>query len=143
MAKQAKTIPTAANVRAFIDSVEHEGRREDAQALVTIFEQATGWKAQMWGPSIIGFGRYSYTYASGHSGEMCVVGFSPRKANMALYINGSSDESRVLIAKLGKVKTGASCIYANRLSDIDVGVLQKLIKASVAATKNKWAVSAK
>lgn len=135
---EIKTKQTEISVKSFIAAVENETRRKDAETLLKLFEKATGWKARMWGPSIIGFGRYAYTYDSGHSGEMCAVGFSPRKANTVVYVEMASD----LLKSLGKHKTSKACIYINKLSDIDITVLEKLIKASVVTTKKKWPVSA-
>jgi hypothetical protein len=139
---ETKTKPTAVSVKAFIQAVENDARRADAAALVKLFESATGWKAKMWGPSIIGFGRYAYTYDSGHSGEMCVTGFSPRKANLVIYPGLYADEAAEFLKKLGKHKSSKACVYINRLSDIDLVVLEKLIKAGVASVKKKWPVSA-
>jgi hypothetical protein len=143
MAYEAKTVPTGASVKDFIASVEHEGRREDALVLLKLFEKATGWKAQMWGPSIIGFGKTEFSYDSGHSGIMLVCGFSPRKANMVLYINKSFAGADALIKKLGKAKTGAGCTYIGRLSSIDLDVLEELIRKGVADAKKTRPVSAK
>jgi hypothetical protein len=138
---ELKTHATDVSVKAFIAAVEKDGRREDAETLLTLFGKATGWKAKMWGPTIIGFGRYKYTYDSGHTGEMCVVGFSPRKAALSLYAC-YPDEAPDLIKKLGKAKTSKACIYVNKLADIDLGVLEKLIKVGVANTEKKWPVTA-
>jgi hypothetical protein len=127
-------------VRDFIAGVENAGRREDAEILLKVFERATGWPAQMWGPTIIGFGRHIYSYDSGHSGEMLVVGFSPRKANMVFYVNRTSPEAKALLAKLGKVKMGVGCTYLGRLTLIDLGVLEAFIKEGVAATRQNHKV---
>ena len=112
-----------------------------------IFEKATGWKSQMWGPSIIGYGRYSYVYESGHHGDACVVGFSPRKGAVVLYLGSGTPEAKALLAKLGKLKTDGGCIYVNKLADIDLAVLEKYVKVAQAASlKNykdrNWPVSA-
>jgi hypothetical protein len=139
---EAKTKPTKVDVKTFIAAVENDARRADALALLKIFESATGWKATMWGPSIVGFGRYTYVYDSGHSGDMCVTGFSPRKANLVIYPGLYPEEAGDILKKLGKHKASKACIYVNRLSDIDLAVLERLIKAGVASVKNKWPVSA-
>lgn len=139
---EAKTKPTTVSVKSFIAAIENDTRREDALVLLKLFESATGWKAKMWGPSIIGFGRYSYTYDSGHSGDMCVTGFSPRKANLVLYPGLYADEATEFLKKLGKHKSSKACVYVNKLSDIDLVVLEKLIRAGVASVKKKWPVSA-
>jgi hypothetical protein len=142
MAKaKAKTQPTKVNVRSFIAAVENETRREDAKALVTLFERATGWPAKMWGPSIVGFGAYHYTYDSGRSGSSCVVGFSPRKANLVIYAFGFPGKAE-LLQKLGRHKGGLEgCLYINRLADVDTSVLAKIVEGGVAATKKTWPVT--
>lgn len=128
---EARTVPTSASVDAFIAGVEHDGRREDALALAELMETWTGWKPRMWGPSIIGFGRYDYTYESGHSGTSCVVGFSPRKANMVVYVLPGYSGFQDQLARLGKHKTGASCLYINKLADVDMGVLEEIVQGGV------------
>jgi hypothetical protein len=137
-----KTKPTTVSVRSFVGAVENQTRQEDAKTLLQLFEKATGWKARMWGPSIVGFGAYHYTYATGHSGSICVVGFSPRKANMVLYVAdfpGKAD----LLRKLGKHKGGLKqCLYVNRLGDVDLAVLEKIVKAGVVETRKTWPVTA-
>jgi hypothetical protein len=138
---ETKTQPTKASVKAFIAKVENATRRKDAETLLELFERVTGWKAQMWGPTIIGFGRYSYEYESGHAGEMCVCGFSPRKSNLVLYAGGG-EKRAALLAKLGKHKANVGCIYVNKLADIDLPTLEMLIKTGIADVKKKWPVSA-
>jgi hypothetical protein len=141
MAKSTiKTKATTVSVAKFIAAVENDTRRADATALVKLFEKATGWKARMWGPTIVGFGVYHYTYDSGHSGSICVVGFSPRKANLAIYVSGFPGKAE-LLKKLGKHKGGLTqCMYVNRLADVDTAVLQKILKAGVVQTKKMWPV---
>ena len=134
-----KTRPTGASVTAFIDAVENDTRRRDAKALLAMMKKITGEKAKMWGPSIIGFGEYHYKYASGREGDMLNVGFSPRKANMALYVMGSIADDDPLRDKLGKYKTGRSCLYINKLEDVDLKVLEKLIAKSYKARLKKYA----
>lgn len=137
-----KTKPTKISVGKFIAAIENDTRRDDAQTLVKLFEKATGWKAQMWGPTIVGFGAYQYTYESGHSGSICVVGFSPRKANLAIYVFGFPGKAE-LLQKLGKHKGGLKqCLYINTLADIDTAVLEKILKAGVVQTKKMWPVTA-
>lgn len=139
---EAKTMPTKASVKRFIADVPNETRRKDAAALLKLFEEVTGWKAQMWGSTIVGFGRYEYAYESGHSGESLVCGFSPRKANLVIYA-GPSDKRRreALLKKLGKHK-GAGCVYINKLADVDENVLAELIKEGVADMKKAWPITA-
>ena len=139
---ETRTKPTRASVKDFISEVESEARRKDAEALHKLFSKVTGWKAQMWGPNIVGFGSYHYTYETGHSGEMCVVGFSPRKTHMVVYISNDFAEYETLKNKLGKVKSGTACLYINRLAEIDLDVLEEMIKGGVAAMKKAWPVTA-
>ena len=135
-----KTRPTGASVTAFIDAVENDTRRRDAKTLLAMMKKITGEKAKMWGPSIIGFGEYHYKYESGREGDMLNVGFSPRKANMAVYVMGSIADDDPLRDKLGKYKTGRSCLYINKLEDVDLKVLEKLIAKSYKATLKKYAI---
>ena len=140
---EAKTKPTRTSVKGFIAKVENETRRVDALTLLELFEKATGWKPQMWGPTIVGFGRYSYVYATGNSGESCVCGFSPRKANLVIYSGCTEPAKReALLKKLGKHKVSdGGCIYINKLADVDLRTLETLIKTGVANMKKAWPVS--
>ncbi|MEL7487759.1 MAG: DUF1801 domain-containing protein [Pseudomonadota bacterium] len=139
MAKaENKTAPTAASVASFIDGVENETRRRDAKTALALFKKVTGEKPKMWGPSIIGFGEYHYKYDSGREGDMLNVGFSPRKANMVMYVMGSLGDDEPLLKTLGKYKTGKACLYVNRFEDIDLAVLEKMIAKSYKATKKKY-----
>lgn len=133
-----KTKPTKVSVTAFINGVENETRRRDAKTLLAMMKKITGEKAKMWGPSIIGFGQYHYKYESGREGDMLLVGFSPRKANLVLYVLGSIAENDPLRKKLGKYKNGRSCLYVNKLDDVDLKVLEKLIEKSYKTTKKNW-----
>ena len=138
---EAKTKPTRASVNGFIAKVPNETRRRDARTLLKLFGKATGWKPQMWGPTIVGFGRYEYLYDTGRSGHMCVCGFSPRKASLVIYGGSTAAEKRsALLATLGEHETHGGCIYINTLADIDPSVLGKLIKAGVASVKAQWPV---
>ncbi|MBK8841123.1 MAG: DUF1801 domain-containing protein [Hyphomonadaceae bacterium] len=144
---ELKTKATNVSVEDFIAKVPNETRRADAQSMVNLFEKVSGWKAQMWGPTIIGFGRYSYTYDSGHSGDMCVLGFSPRSTNLVIYTGVDQVESASLLKALGKHKVSKACIYINKLADVDMTALEKLLKASLAATKKRskekgWPITA-
>ena len=126
MAKlELKTRPTEVSVDTFIDAVPDARRREDAKTVRAMMERITGAPATMWGPSIIGFG--SYRYECGKDwGEMCRLGFSPRKAELVLYVLTQSTEQDAFLARLGKHKTGKSCLYIKRLSDVDQNVLEEL-----------------
>ena len=138
------TKPTKVSVKSFIAAVPNETRRKDGAALLKLFEKATGWKAQMWGPTIVGFGRYTYTYESGRSGDCCVCGFSPRTGNLVLYAGPHDGAQREkLLKKLGKHKTNGGCVYVNKLADIDEAVLTEFIKAGVDSMKQMWPVTAK
>ena len=126
MAAEIKTRPTEVSVEAFLDNVADPQRREDARVVRAMMERITGEPAKMWGPSIVGFGTYHYKYDSGHEGSMCRLGFSPRKAELVLYVLTESAGQDALLARLGKHKTGKSCLYIKRLSDVDEGVLEEL-----------------
>jgi Domain of unknown function (DU1801) len=123
-----KTAPTDVPVEAFLASVEHPVRRQDGETVVELMRDITGQEPVMWGPSIIGFGSYHYKYASGHEGDAAAVGFSPRKGNLALYGLTYAPESAPLLERLGKHKTGAACLYVNKLADVDLEVLKELIE---------------
>lgn len=127
-----KTQVTAVDPAAFIGAVEPAAKREDAAVLDALFRRVTGEPARMWGPSIIGYGEYHYRYASGHEGDMCRVGFSPRKAKHSLYLLDCGDPSEEaafapLLARLGKHTRGKACLYVNKLADIDLGVLEEMV----------------
>jgi hypothetical protein len=130
-----KTKPTKISVSTFIDALPDEAKRADAKALVKLMQGATGEKPTMWGPSIIGFGSYHYTYESGREGDMPLAGFSPRKAATVVYGLNGLDESEALLAKLGKHTTGGGCVYIKKLADVDQKVLETLILKSVAARR--------
>jgi hypothetical protein len=128
---ESKTKRTNASVTAFLDQVSDESRRKDCQTLVRMMKKATKAEPKMWGPSIVGFGDYHYKYASGRENDWFLVGFSPRKRDLTLYIMAGFDKYDALMSKLGKYKTGKSCLYIKRLDDIDPAVLQHLISTSI------------
>lgn len=130
---EAKTQPTDENPLAFLDRIEDPQRRADCHAVLAMMQKASGAPPVMWGAAIVGFGRYRYTYASGHSGEWPIIGFSPRKNDLTLYIMPGFDRQAALMAKLGKHKTGKSCLYLKRLSDVDLPTLERLVAWSVDA----------
>lgn len=137
-----KTVPTAVSVSSFIASVENDTRREDAKALLKLFNDVTGWKPKMWGPSIIGFGAYHYEYESGHSGSICALGFSPRKASLVIYVS-DFPEKEALLKELGTYKGGIKqCLYINKLADVNTGTLKKILKGGLAELRKKWPVTA-
>lgn len=134
---QAKTRPTDASVAKYIAGVADKQRRVDAQAILALMKRVTKLEPKMWGPSIVGFGRYHYTYASGHEGDAPLVAFSARRSEFSLYgMVGSASQAAVL-AQLGKHKTGKGCLYIKRLADIDLTVLERLIAQSFAAQKRR------
>jgi len=125
---ELKTKATQVSVDAFIEAVPDATRREDARTLTAMMERLTGEQPAMWGPSIIGFGSYRYTYDSGHSGEMCRIGFSPRKAELVLYVLNAYTDQSAELARLGKHKTGKGCLYIKKLADVDMAVLEGLVR---------------
>jgi hypothetical protein len=141
VAAEAKTKPTKVKVTDFLNKLPDTARRDDCYAVAKMMEEITGNKPQMWGPSIVGFGTFRYKYASGREGDWPVAGFSPRKQDLTLYLMPGYEKYDELMSKLGKHKTGKSCLYVKRLSDIHIPTLKKLIKASVkdlkASTKSQ------
>lgn len=138
MKYEAKMKENDSSVTEFIESVDNERRKAEAYQLVELFEEATGFKAKMWGSSIIGFGRYHYKYASGHEGDAPLAGFSPRKAKISLYLSYESEEREKLLEQFGKHTKSKACIYVNKLADIDLDVLKQLIKLSVKTYQNLY-----
>ena len=131
MAKyELKTKVNDGDVRAFLESVEHDKRREDALRMLDIMSEVTGEEAKMWGKSIVGFGTYHYVYASGQEGDWMAAGFSPRKQSLTLYIMAGFPRFEALMKNLGKYTTGKSCLYIKKLEDVDEKVLRGLIRAS-------------
>ena len=128
---ELKTQKNDGDVDVFLASIENEGRRGDAIRLRRLMEEVTGEPACMWGASIVGFGSYRYRYASGTEGEWFLVGFSPRKQNLTLYIMSGFDGYDSFLADLGKHSTGKSCLYLKRLADVDQDVLRQLVISSV------------
>ncbi|QNA85684.1 DUF1801 domain-containing protein [Sphingomonas sp. So64.6b] len=131
MMAENKTQETGASVETFLARVEPEQRRSDARIIIDLMTRISGEPATMWGPSIIGFGRYRYRYDSGREGEMARIGFSPRKASLVLYIAGGFPRHDALMAQLGNFTTGKSCLYVKKLSDVDMGALEALIVESL------------
>lgn len=142
MAKaELKTKATEVSVADFIAAVPDARRREEAPIIEAIYRRVTGIEPRMWGPSIIGYGSYDYTYASGHSGTSCRAGFSPRKAAMVLYLAGDEEaEAEGLYALLGKHSRGKSCLYIKKLADVDMAVLERLVELSWEFMNAKWPV---
>jgi hypothetical protein len=139
MAKaELKTKVNDASVEDFINRVEDPIKREDCKKVIALMEKASGKKPKMWGPAIVGFDQYHYKYESGREGDMCRIGFSPRKQNLTPYIVNGFEKYENLMSKLGKFKTGKSCLYVKRLSDIDENVLNELIELSVKHFNDKY-----
>ena len=133
-----KTKATEQSVTAFLDAVPSETRRRDGYAVLELMKEITGEEPKMWGPTMVGFGSYHYKYESGREGDMFVVGFSPRKASLTLYLATGLPQYDELIQKLGKYKTSKACLYVNKLADIDQAVLRELIQQSVAYVRQKY-----
>lgn len=134
---ELKTRPTEDSVIEFLDKIADENRRTDCLTIMELMRNATGAEPVMWGTSIVGFGRYRYRYASGREGEWPLVGFSPRKNDLTLYIMPGFGAYESLMTRLGKHRTGKSCLYIKRLADVDPSVLQTLIRKSVQAMAAK------
>ncbi len=133
-----KTQPTAEDVTAYLETLPHPGRREDALVLLDMMARVTGETPTLWGPSIIGFGRYHYVYDSGREGDHFLTGFAPRKANMVVYIVPGFAPYDQLLSQLGPYKTGRSCLYLGRLKNIDLLVLEEIVSLSVALMKERY-----
>jgi hypothetical protein len=136
-----KTQPTTASVDGFVAALEDAERRDDAGAVMRLMRRATGARPRMWGPSIVGFGSCHYVRESGREGDMPLVGFAPRGRELTLYVLADFAQRDPLLAKLGKHRTGKSCLYIRRLADVDLGVLEKLVEASVADSRTRYATS--
>jgi uncharacterized protein YbjQ (UPF0145 family) len=130
-----KTIATQASVSAWIDGLTDELRRTEAKALVKMMRRATGEKAKMWGPSIIGFGSHHYKYETGREGDMPLAGFSPRKSAIVLYGVTGFSNAEALLAKLGRHTTGKGCLYIKKLADVDQKALEELVVNAVSAKR--------
>lgn len=131
-----------AKVDDFLHAVPHPTRRADAFALDAMFQRVTGFAPKMFGPTIVGYGRYKYTYDSGHSGECQATGFSPRKANLVLYIMPGYQDFGDILTRLGKHKYGKSCLYINKLADVDMAVLAELVRAGLDDLGTRWPILA-
>lgn len=135
-----KTEVTEVAIAEFLAQVEPERRRVDAQRLDEIFREVSGFEPRMWGPSIVGYGRYHYKYESGREGDFLATGFAPRKANLVIYIMPGYTDFSAILARLGKHKIGKSCLYINKLDDIDLAVLKELIAAGIEDLGRHWPV---
>ena len=139
---ETKTKATEVSVDDFIEALPIPQRREDAKKVRAMFERLTGEPARMWGPTIIGFGSYDYKYESGHSGTMCRMGFSPRKAELVLYVLTGFEGQPDLLARLGRHKTGKVCLYIKKLPDVDEAVLGEIAARALAHMNEKYPANA-
>ena len=137
-----KTKATDAAVTDFLATIEHPTRAADAQVLMDLFRRVTGFEPKMWGPTIIGFGQYHYVYDSGREGDCCATGFSPRKAAQSIYVMPGYNDYSEILSRLGKYKIGKACLYVTKLADIDLEVLEELIRAGLRDLDAKWPVTA-
>ena len=139
MSSGNKTRPTDASVAGFIAGVEGDERRADCEALVALMQRVTGEPAVLWGEAIIGFGSYHYRYASGREGDAPLAGFSPRKGDISVYLSCDAAASSALLAKLGRHRIGKSCLYPRKLADVDMAVLEQLVKAAMQDVRQRYA----
>lgn len=135
---ELKTKPTGVSVKSYLDAIEDDTRRKDCRAIAALMKRVTGCSPKMWGPSIVGFGSYHYEYASGHSGDMCLTGFSSRGREIVVYLMAGDERAGKLFAALGKHRRGKSCLYFRRLADVDLPVLEQLVALSCADTRSRF-----
>lgn len=128
MATQNKTLGTDASVDDFLNAIEPEKKRLDSHALDALFRKVTGWQPVMWGPAMIGYGSYHYRYESGREGDFLATGFAPRKASLSIHIMPGYQDYSAILERLGKHKIGKSCLYINKLADVDESVLEEFIR---------------
>lgn len=141
MSTQNKTVAGDASVEDFLRTVEPEKKRSDSQALDALFRRVTGWQPVMWGPAIIGYGSYHYRYQSGREGDFLATGFAPRKANLSIHIMPGYQDYSAILSRLGKHKIGKSCLYINKLADVDMDVLEELIQTGLGDLAEKYQVT--
>jgi hypothetical protein len=134
---EAKTKATQANVADYLAAKASDDQRIDCAALMAVLEKITGESPKMWGPSIVGYGAYRYTYESGRTGESCLVGFAVRGKELVVYLGAEGEQQEALLSRLGKHKMGKACLYFKRLSDLDKLVLEQLIAGSIAEIKRR------
>ncbi len=135
---ELKTKPTNASVSAYVEGIADPARKRDVKKVAAMMRRATGKRARMWGPSIVGYGVYEYTYPTGNSGEWMLTGYASRKQALTVYIMSGFDSFKALMKKLGKYKTGKSCLYIKRLEDVDESVLEQLITRSVETMRKRY-----
>ncbi|WP_299829015.1 DUF1801 domain-containing protein [uncultured Roseobacter sp.] len=132
----------AVEVATFLAAVTPERRHEEASVLDSLFREVTGWAPRLWSGGMLGYGTYDYTYASGRSGTFFATGFAPRKARLSVYIMPGYADFSAILADLGKHKTGKSCLYINKLEDVDTEVLKRLVRAGLDDLASRWPVTA-
>ena len=137
---ESKTRVTDADPREYIASVEHPTRRADAEVLLELFGEVTGCEPKMWGDSIVGFGRYRYDYKSGRKDEWLLTGFAPRKANLVLYVMPGYEGKDEVLGRLGKHRLGKSCLYINKLADVDTDALKEIVALGVEEMRERFEV---
>ena len=135
---ELKTKPTGASVTAFVAAIDDSEKRKDVSKLAAMMRRATGSRPRLWGSSIVGYGRYHYEYPSGRSGEWLLTGYSPRKQALTVYIMSGFEPFQPLMERLGKYKTGKSCLYIKRLEDVDEDLLEDLIRQSVELMRKRY-----
>jgi hypothetical protein len=135
---ELKTKPNDQSVEEFLNGVADEKKRQDCHTILALMKQVTGAEPKMWGDSIVGFGSYHYKYKSGREGDWFLTGFSPRKQNLTLYIMAGFDRYDALLEKLGKFKTGKSCLYIKKVEDVDLSTLRELVEQSVEHMANAY-----
>ena len=133
-----KTRPTNVSVESHLAAIANEEQRDDARRLVALMRKVTGEEPRMWGPSIVGFGKYHYKYASGHEGDSALAAFAVRGRELVVYTAPEFEGRDVLLASLGEIRTGKVCVYIRRLADIDLKVLETLVARSIADTKRRY-----
>jgi len=133
-----KTVKSDASVENFINSVDNEQKRRDSWDMIALMKEITGSEPKMWGNSLVGFGQYHYKYASGREGKFFITGFSPRKTALTVYVMPGFDKYEDLMSKLGPYKTGKSCLYLKNLDLIDRGILEEIIRDSVAVMRDRY-----
>ena len=133
-----KTRPSGESVEAFLDKIADSGRREDSRALCSLFRRVTGEEPELWGGSMVGFGRYKYRYESGREGEWLATGFAPRAKELVVYLMADSPQREQQLASLGKHRSGSSCLYIKRLADVDIDILEQLIRSSLQALRERY-----
>ncbi|HEY3824437.1 MAG TPA: DUF1801 domain-containing protein [Bryobacteraceae bacterium] len=136
-----KTTENSASVEKFVRAVPNASARQDCETLIRIMSEITGCEARMWGSGIVGFDTFHYRYANGKTGEICLIGFSPRKQSLVLYVTDDHERDADLLGKLGKIKTGQSCIYVKSLHDVHTPTLKKLIQRAVKARRGASAAN--